>query len=190
MADISTIDLTLRSETSSALTQTQNDTNLTDIQTAVNALVADVNILRKSGEMYTENNATTTGTLTADAWIKYNFGTIASEHVFGDVTFDATTGTLVCATAGQYAVNCNISFLGTTGNTLTFTMGVGDGVTQSEQTQHQVARRLGSSDVGACGFNGVVTATAGQKIGLMLMQDSTQAVTVVNFTMTIKSVIT
>ena len=187
MADISTIDLTLRSEVSSGLTQTQNDTNLTDIQVAVNAALGDLNALRRHGEIYQQDNATGTGTLSVDTWTHYDFGTIASEHT-KEITFDVTTGTLVCAAAGQYRVACSLSFSGTTGNTITVCPGVGDGTTQVEQDQHQISRKLGSGDIGATGFVGIVTVTAGQKIGLMLKQDAAQAVTVANLTLCIVGV--
>jgi hypothetical protein len=187
MADISTIDLALRSEQSVPLSQTQNDNNLTYIETAVNAALADVNVLRRHGEMYQNDNATTTGTLTADTWTHYNFGTIASEHT-KEVTFDVSTGTITCPTDGDYRVTIAVAFSGTTTNTVYFAPGVGDGVTQVAQSQHQIPRKLGSSDIGALAVVGVVTVTAGQKIGLMIKQDATQAVTVSDFTLSVQGV--
>jgi len=182
MADISTVNMQKRSEQANALSATQNDENLGALETAVNALIARSNIVSKYGAMYLEDNTTTTGTLTADTWTNVTVADIAVHDEYNGIAFNSTYKGLAVDTSSTYEVECHLSFKGTATNTVWFTMGVGDGTTQTPQTAHQVSRKLGTADIGAASFAGTVTATNGQIINLMIKQDATQAVTIENMT--------
>lgn len=163
------IDLTLRSEISQAISQSQNDTNLTDIETEVNKIGNALEAASIYGEMYQTDNAVATSIAVADTW--YPVVNFTEGHT-GGLTFASSLFTL---TAGDWIVWAAISFAGGSNTNVQFTIGV-DGTADEK---HQVERRLSSSDVGAMALCGIVEATEGQTLGLQVKNiTSTAGVTV------------
>jgi len=190
MADISTIDLTLRSEVSSGLTQSQNDTNLTDIQTSVNAILGDVNALRRYGEMHLVENATATAVAADETWYTVQPSGVQSDHL-NEVTFDNTNKGLIAPADGVYSVVVTgITAYGTANDIVHYGIGIGDGSTQVVDPDHIVNRKLGTqSDIGACSVGGTIDLTAGQVVTLEVYNASnSNDVTTANFTMKFQGV--
>ena len=156
---LSDIDVTLRSETASnPLTANQYDNSMLAIQNAVNALNAAVNPLHEYGEMYQAGNTNAT-TLSTGTFVQVaNF---TGDHLDG-VTFASNALVL---TAGDWVVSTVFSITGgTTNDVLQF----GFGIVGAHDPKHLCEQKLQNADTQVLSLVGIIEATAGQALSLMV----------------------